>query len=517
MIKITEATGATIHPKLLYNNNLYNIEDFGASSQASPNLNTCAINTAIERASESNGIEPEINPYVGLQDHAHSYFSNSLVYGVDLENIMIYGNGLFTGGRFDAYTGILDYILQGGDPLEPSNRTDNGHRGEWFGNKGIALVRCKNIVLKDFSITIGGHFALITEGCDNLYVDNILIDTTRDAFDIDCCQNVTVKNTTCNSLTDDGICLKASFGAGIFKPTQNILIEDCIVSGYDAGSVYAKEYTHEKLVAQDRCGPTARAKFGIESTCGYHQVTIRRVKFERSRGFALEAVDCSSLTDVIFEDCTLDNMSSSPIFIRIGDRGRFPVTGYSDNDAYPIPSPDVRIDNTNWLLPNSDSYYTYPSKRYAPHYNRTKTVTIDNHSFFNIIDSEKPANINYANFTKHENTYYLNTWDDFSRTYKANYNKKISETDMPLYANGIGCQNFAEVKNVLIKKVKITNADPRYPILLMGLTDSHIKNVILEDISVEYRGGLSLEHATEQRQLNTVYLHMEYLQSMLII
>lgn len=88
---------------------------------------------------------------------------------------------------------------------------------------------------------------------------------------------------------------------------------------------------------------------------------------------------------------------------------------------------------------------------------------------------------------------------------------------MPLYANGIGCQNFAEVKNVLIKKVKITNADPRYPILLMGLTDSHIKNVILEDISVEYRGGLSLEHATEQRQLNTVYLHMEYLQSMLII
>lgn len=249
MIKITEATGATIHPKLLYNNNLYNIEDFGASSQASPNLNTCAINTAIERASESNGIEPEINPYVGLQDHAHSYFSNSLVYGVDLENIMIYGNGLFTGGRFDAYTGILDYILQGGDPLEPSNRTDNGHRGEWFGNKGIALVRCKNIVLKDFSITIGGHFALITEGCDNLYVDNILIDTTRDAFDIDCCQNVTVKNTTCNSLTDDGICLKASFGAGIFKPTQNILIEDCIVSGYDAGSVYAKEYTHEKLVA----------------------------------------------------------------------------------------------------------------------------------------------------------------------------------------------------------------------------------------------------------------------------
>ena len=45
--------------------------------------------------------EPEINPYVGLQDHGHSYFANSLIYGADLENIMIYGKGLFTGGRFD--------------------------------------------------------------------------------------------------------------------------------------------------------------------------------------------------------------------------------------------------------------------------------------------------------------------------------------------------------------------------------------------------------------------------------
>ena len=47
-------------------------------------------------------------------------------------------------------------------------------------------------------------------------------------------------------------------------PLENVLIEDCKVSGYDAGSVYAKTYTNEKLVAEDRCGPTGRVKLGTE-------------------------------------------------------------------------------------------------------------------------------------------------------------------------------------------------------------------------------------------------------------
>ena len=461
-------------------------------SQAAPDDTRAeAASLGTEASGEAgNYAEPEVNLYAGIQDHGHSYFANSLLYGADLENIMIYGKGLITGGHFDEKTGILEYILQGGDPKEPLYRSRRGHQGTWFGNKGIALVRCKNIVFQDFSVTIGGHFAVITEGCTNLYVDNILIDTTRDAFDIDCCQDVTVRRTTCNSLTDDGLCLKASFGAGIFMPTQNVLIEDCVVSGYDAGSVYAGEYTRDKLVAEDRCGPTGRVKFGTESTCGYHQVTIRRVKFDRSRGFALEAVDCSSLTDVLFEDCVLDNVSSSPIFLRAGDRGRFPVTGISAEDDFPAGSghsrngisaaDEVRLEKREWILPRRQEYHSYPPRRYTPQYNRGKTVTVDGHSSFQIVDQENPTVCNPVNLT-----------DD------------IPEPDRPLYANAAGCAELASVENICIRNVKITNADPRYPILLMGLTDSHLKNITLENIEVEYRGGLTMEHATEQRQLNT--------------
>lgn len=582
---IPEASGASIRPRNLMKHKFFPITDFGASEDAAPALNTEAVNSAILAAAREGGTvvipkgtfhiytillksnvnlylseesvlaaartdisypyeiqsgeggnyrEPEVNLYVGLQDHGHSYFSNSLIYGADLENIMIYGKGLITGGRFDAESGILEYVLQGGDPQEPISREAKGHQEKWFGNKGIALVRCENVVLEDFSVTIGGHFAIIAEGCRNLYANHILVDTIRDAFDIDCCRDVTIQHTICNSLTDDGLCLKASFGAGVFQPLTNVLIEDCTVCGYDAGSVYAGEYTRDKLIALDRCGPTGRVKFGTEATCGYHLVTIRRVKFDRSRGFCMESVDCSSLTDVIFEDCVLDNVSSSPIFLRAGDRARFPVTGNVSSSAYPAADANVRLDDREWVLPNERAYHCYPARRYAPHYNRTKTVTVDGHSSFDIVDPDHPVECNPANYEEIDGHYYLKTWQsesyaqqntsgrgssrqnngalypDAHGVYVADLSRELKEEDLPLYANAIGSATMAKVENVLIRNVTVTNVDPRYPILLMGLTDSHLKNIVLENISVEYRGGLTMEHAVEQRQLNTEWKFSQF-------
>lgn len=416
-MNIKQATGATITFEDLYKEKTYLITDFGAKPNEEPLMNTRAIQNAIESACLAGGgtvvipngdfkiytirlkskvnlylaknavlhaartqitnsyqrqqgeggnyDEPEINLYAGLQDHGHTYFSNSMIYGKELENVMIYGEGLIDGSRMDDKTGYREYVLQGGDPFDNPMRNEKGHIGEWFGNKAIALVRCKNIVLKGFSVLIGGHFAIIAEGVTNLLADHILVDTTRDAFDIDCCQNVTVRNSLFNSLTDDALVMKASYGAGAFIPTKNILIEDCMVCGYDAGSVYAGKFTKDKLVATDRCGPTARVKLGTESTCGYDLVTIKRVRFERSRGFALEAVDASDLSNIVFTDCVMDNISSSPIFIRVGERGRYPVTGNSEEEIVNAKIGNVRLDNTNWVLPNTKDYECYPAKRYV--------------------------------------------------------------------------------------------------------------------------------------------------------
>lgn len=555
MFQVKEATGCSYDREyLLKEDNILNIIDFGAGVNKSPVENTDAINNAIIEASKQGGTvvvpagdykvytiylksrvnlylsegsilhaaktdilnsyelqtgeggnyeEPEVNLYVGLQDHGHTYFANSLIYGADLNDVMIYGNGLIDGSALND-KGELDNVLMGGDPEEPLRRSERGHRGEWFGNKAIALVRCENISLCDFSIVAGGHFAIIAICVKNMFVDQILLDTNRDAFDVDCCQNVTIRNSAFNSLTDDGIVMKASYGGGIFMPLQNVLIEDCKVSGYDMGSVYAGTYTRDKLIATDRCGPTARVKLGTESTCGYDRVTVRRVEFRRSRGFALEAVDGSDLSNIIFEDSTLEDISSSPIFIKVGDRGRFPVTGTGTDDILHFSNDDnVRLDNKNFVLPAAKEYTCYPAKRYLPSNNRTKKVSVDGNSFFHIVEGNNPTWLNPANYHSEKGKYYGLTYDENRNCYVPDYTNELKEEELCLYANASGSDHIAAVHDIIIRNITAINVDPRYPIEIMGLVGSRIRNVYLENITVCYRGGLNLSHAVEQRQLNT--------------
>jgi len=99
------------------------------------------------------------------------------------------------------------------------------------GNKTIALKNCRDVLLRDFKILEGGWFGVLATGVDNLTIDNLLIDTIRDGIDIDCCRNVRVSNCTVNSPWDDGICPKSSFALGYARPTENLTITNCYVTG----------------------------------------------------------------------------------------------------------------------------------------------------------------------------------------------------------------------------------------------------------------------------------------------
>ena len=105
-----------------------------------------------------------------------------------------------------------------------------------LGNKAIGLKLCRNVLLRDFSILNGGHFALLATGVDNLTIDNLKVDTNRDGFDIDACRNVRISNCSVNSPNDDAIVLKSSYGLGFARATENVTITNCSVSGYDIGT-----------------------------------------------------------------------------------------------------------------------------------------------------------------------------------------------------------------------------------------------------------------------------------------
>ncbi len=134
---------------------------------------------------------------------------------------LIYGKGLEPGKQRSQPGGdqcpTRGSHHDGDRPVYPNPR-DTLEAG--IGNKSIALKNCHNVLLRDFSILHGGHFAILATGVDNFTLDNLKIDTNRDGMDIDCCRNVRVSNCSVNSPWDDAICPKSSYALGYLRPTR---------------------------------------------------------------------------------------------------------------------------------------------------------------------------------------------------------------------------------------------------------------------------------------------------------
>ena len=187
------------------------------------------------------------------------------------------------------------------------------------GNKAIGLKNCHNVVLRDFSILKGGHFAILVTGVDNLTIDNLKIDTDRDGMDIDCCKNVRVSNCTVNSPWDDAIVPKSSFALGYNRSCENINITNCYVAGcWELGSVLDGTWKRRSN------GGTGRIKLGTESNGGFVNLAVSNCVFEGCQGLALETVDGGHLQDVAITNITMRDIISCPIFLRLGARLRGP-------------------------------------------------------------------------------------------------------------------------------------------------------------------------------------------------
>jgi polygalacturonase len=204
---------------------------------------------------------PEPTEWGMYQDFGHSHWRNSLIWGISLENISILGPGRIDGRGLTRRSPRPRRPLQAGDtpaslggaqtvaPVQsPLGEADDPIVMNGLGNKAIALKLCRNVVLRDFSILNGGHFAILASGVDNMTIDNLKVDTNRDGFDIDSCRNVRISNCSVNSPNDDAIVLKSSFALGFARATENVTIHSCLVSGYDIGSLL--DATYRKTVKE---------------------------------------------------------------------------------------------------------------------------------------------------------------------------------------------------------------------------------------------------------------------------
>lgn len=166
------------------------------------------------------------------QDGGHTYFKNSLIYAIGANDVSITGRGMIDGEGLTRRDTEKDGNLQGGNI--------------GTGDKAIALKQCRNILIRDVTIYRGGHFGIILTGCELGTVDNVIIDTNRDGFDIDCCKYLTISNCKINTPHDDALVLKSSYA--LKKPvlTEHIAITNCVITGYKFGTLLDGTYIPER-------------------------------------------------------------------------------------------------------------------------------------------------------------------------------------------------------------------------------------------------------------------------------
>ena len=200
----------------------YNVRHFGAVADGTSN-DADAINEAISACHAARGgtvfvpsgvyatgsIHLKSNVTLAVDAGAVFKFSTleadtSLLVGIDLENVKIYGPGSLDGG----------------------NKTC------------IALKRCKNVEIRNLNVHRGGDSAILAEDCDGLLVDNVDIRTDGNGLYFSECQNVTIAHSRIDAVHREygrpiggGEAIRVD---GETLPSENIIVQDCfLVNGRD--------------------------------------------------------------------------------------------------------------------------------------------------------------------------------------------------------------------------------------------------------------------------------------------
>jgi len=215
-------------------------------------------------------------------DEETSYFHFSLIWGEDLENVAIVGQGTIDSNR-------------------------NGRSGP----KTIGLKRCKQVSIRDITIRNAGNYAISMLGTDFVNIDGVSIFSSYcDGIDPDSCQNVRISNCYVESW-DDAICPKASLSLGYRRAAKYITVTNCIMAtncnGFKLGTESAGDFQH---ITVSNCVVTT-----YKSKVDYREPT------QPISGISLISADGANIGDVEISNIAMDEVRF-PLFLRLANRGR---------------------------------------------------------------------------------------------------------------------------------------------------------------------------------------------------
>jgi DNA sulfur modification protein DndE len=213
-----------------------------------------------------------------------SYRCQAPIWGVDLENIAITGEGIIDGGgdvwqaiKKDKQTaGQWATLIKSGGVLDEKQAiwypTAKSLKGVLVPNAGrilngvkptpeelasykdflrpnmLSLTRCKNIIIEGVTFQNSPAWTMHPLLCEHITVKNVTVTNpwysqNSDAIDLESCRNGVLEG--CNFSTgDDGITIKSGRdeqGRKRGVPTENFIIKDCIVYHAHGGFVIGSE------------------------------------------------------------------------------------------------------------------------------------------------------------------------------------------------------------------------------------------------------------------------------------
>lgn len=312
----------------------FNILDYGAKSDTTQ-LSTSALQQAIDDCSQAGGgrvVVPAGQYKIGtvvLKSHVHLYLEQgATLYGSTNLDDYLPMKSDFVSLRTHTTTIQLIYADKVSHVVISGQGTIDG-RGRAFkklswNDEGITrphllrFIQSEDITVKDITLRNSGCWMQHYLACNRLNIDGIKVSNrnnyNNDALDIDGCHDVIVRGVMADS-DDDGITLKSTSP----RLCENVRISDCLVSSH--------------------CNAV---KLGTETNGGFRNINIsgivvkpssdQREKFFGqwigSSAISLEIVDGGVLENVNISDFTVEG-TESPIFIRLGNRGR----GYLSSGA----------------------------------------------------------------------------------------------------------------------------------------------------------------------------------------
>lgn len=191
-------------------------------------------------------LPPEPNPHRDYQDAGHSHFHNAVLFGEDVENVMIEG-GAINGG--DARSGAP----AGG------------------GDKVIAIRGGRHLTFRNVRHDTGAHFVYLLNDCEHLALSGITVLQSRDGVDLMGCRHVEISACRFTGLRDDAIGIKSDYALGRKIASHHIAVWDCHFetncNAIQFGSETAGDFSHVQ-VWNITVGRAGKAGIGITTNDG---------------------------------------------------------------------------------------------------------------------------------------------------------------------------------------------------------------------------------------------------------